>query len=97
MPKGPLRGQICAALASVFGIDIRDLDNTATPVMKKYEYKTVKIEFSMSVFKKGIPDIAKTLNHEGADGWRLRQMILPAESGGGSERMIAILERELEE
>ena len=83
------------ALAAAFAIDIRDLDSLEIPIMKRYEYKTVNIEFSVGLFKRGIPDVAKVLNKEGADGWRLRQMILPEMAGGGSERLVAILEREL--
>ena len=83
------------ALAAVFAIDIRELDYLEPPVVKKYEYKTINIEFGAGLFKRGIPDVAGVLNKEGADGWRLRQMILPETTGGGSERMVAILEREL--
>jgi len=41
-----------------------------------------------------MPDISETLNKEGEIGWRLQQIILPEFHGGGSERIVAILERE---
>jgi len=83
------------ALASAFNIDIHDLDYEEMPVMKKYEYKTVPLKFTVGVFKKGTPDISGVLNKEGAEGWKLNQMMLPAASFGESEQMIAILEREI--
>lgn len=66
--------------------------------MKRYEYKTIELPFKFGFFKQGVPDIDEVLNAEGAEGWRLNQMVLPASSNmGQSERMIAILERELSE
>ena len=63
--------------------------------MKKYEYKTITIKFRIGFFKKRTPDISEMLNREGAQGWKLNQMILPAATFGESEQMIAILEREV--
>ncbi|MBQ4835763.1 MULTISPECIES: DUF4177 domain-containing protein [Pseudoalteromonas] len=84
------------ALASAFELDVRDLDYEEQPKMKKYEYKTVELPFKFGFFKQGTPDIEEVLNAEGAEGWRLNQMVLPASSNmGQSEKMIAILEREL--
>ena len=84
------------AIASAFDIDVRDLDRKEQPKMKKFEYKTIDLPFKFGIFKQGTPDIEEALNIEGADGWRLHQMVLPASSNmGQSERMIAIFEREL--
>jgi len=84
------------AIASAFELDVRDLDFKEQPKMKKYEYKTVEMPFKFGIFKQGTPDIEEVLNIEGAEGWRLHQVILPASSNmGQSEKMIAILEREL--
>ncbi|AOT11243.1 hypothetical protein S4054249_21240 [Pseudoalteromonas luteoviolacea] len=64
--------------------------------MTKYEYKTLELPFKFGIFKQGTPDIDEALNEEGKNGWRLKQMVLPASSNmGQSEKMIAILEREL--
>ncbi len=84
------------AIASAFDIDVRDLDKKEQPKMKKFEYKTIDLHFKFGILKQGTPDIEEALNIEGADGWRLHQMVLPASSNmGQSERMIAIFEREL--
>jgi hypothetical protein len=66
--------------------------------MKKFEYKTIELPFKFGIFKQGTPDIDEALNIEGAEGWRLNQMVLTTSSNmGQSEKMIAILERELSE
>ena len=86
------------AIASAFEIDVRDLDHKEQLTMKKYEYKTIELPFKFGIFKQGTPDIDEALNIEGADGWRLQQMVLPASSNmGQSEKMIAIFEREVVE
>ncbi len=64
-------------------------------VMKKYEYKSVVIKFDHGWFKKGTSNVDDALNEEAADGWKLSQMIMPTDSTGGTEQMIAILEREI--
>lgn len=84
------------AIAAAFDLDVRDLDDKESPTMKTYEYKTVELPFKFGIFKQGTPDIEDVLNAEGAKGWRLQQMVLPASSNmGQSEKMIAILEREV--
>lgn len=86
------------AIASAFELDARDLDGNQQSKMKRYEYKTLELPFKFGIFKQGTPDIEDALNSEGAEGWRLHQMVLPASSNmGQSERMIAILEREMTE
>jgi DNA-binding XRE family transcriptional regulator len=83
------------ALASVFAIDIHDLEYAEKPSMAKYEYKSVEMPFRFGVLKQGMPDIDKVLNTEGDKGWRLHQIILPAGANfGKSDKMIAIFERE---
>jgi hypothetical protein len=59
----------------------------------KYEYKSVVLGFKPGLFKQGLPDIQGTLNSEGRDGWRLRQIILPSSSWGASDSVVAILEK----
>jgi transcriptional regulator with XRE-family HTH domain len=84
------------AIASAFELDVRDLDYEEQLKVKKYEYKTIELPFKFGIFKQGTPDIDEALNAEGAEGWRLNQMVIPASSNmGQSEKMIAILEREL--
>ncbi|MGJ8678907.1 DUF4177 domain-containing protein [Paraglaciecola sp.] len=88
--------QSIKALASAFEIDVRDLDYKEQLTMKKYEYKTLELPFKFGIFKQGTPDIDEALNVEGKKGWRLKQMVIPASSNmGQSEKMIAILEREM--
>jgi DNA-binding XRE family transcriptional regulator len=83
------------ALASVFGIDIHDLELVEKPSMTRYEYKSVEMPFRFGVLKQGMPNIEKVLNAEGEKGWRLHQIIMPAgASFGQSDKMIAIFERE---
>jgi transcriptional regulator with XRE-family HTH domain len=80
------------SIASVFEIDISDLDYKEI-LMKTYEYKTVNIKFNFGIFKKGIPDIEKVLNEEGAKGWQMKQLIMPSAGMGESEQIIAVFER----
>lgn len=81
------------SLAAAFEIDTEDLEITETPVMQQYEYKTRPIKFSFGLFKKGTANVDAALNEEAQAGWRLKQLIMPSESMGGSEQMVAILER----
>ena len=82
------------ALASVFGIDIHDLEYLEKPIVKKYEYKTVEMPFRFGIVKQGTPDIEKILNAEGERGWRLHQIVVPSSNFGQSDKMVAVLERE---
>ena len=93
--EGSVSLQSKKALASVFAIDIHDLDSVEKPSVTKYEYKTVEMPFRFGVLKQGTPDIEKSLNAEGEKGWRLHQIVTPATANfGQSDKMIAILERE---
>ncbi|KZN53008.1 DUF4177 domain-containing protein [Pseudoalteromonas luteoviolacea] len=85
------------SLASALEVDIHDLDYKETTEMKSYEYKTVSIKFNHGWFKKGISNVDQALNEEAIGGWRFKQMVIPTDSTGGSEQMIAIFERELVE
>jgi len=51
--------------------------------------------FRFGILKQGAPDIEAVLNAEGADGWRLHQIVVPSGSNfGQSEKMITIPKRE---
>jgi DNA-binding XRE family transcriptional regulator len=56
------------ALASVFAINIHDLEYVEKPAVTKYEYKSVDMPFRFGVLKQSTPDIAKVLNAEGDEG-----------------------------
>ena len=81
------------SLAAAFDIDTEVLEIMETPVMQQFEYKTRPIKFSFGLFKKGTANVDAVLNEEAQAGWRLKQLIMPSESLGGSEQMVAILER----
>lgn len=87
------------ALASAFGVAIKDLELVESPVMPKHEYKTLDIAWKQG-FLAGIkaaplPDLRSLLNKEGQDGWRLVQILTPdlLMSGRATEKLVAILER----
>lgn len=61
--------------------------------MKSFEYKTVVLQFTGGIFRRGLPDIESALNREGSEGWQLKEMILPSSSLGTSDCVVAILER----
>lgn len=61
--------------------------------MKRFEYKTIRIKFGFGLFKKGTSGIDDALNNEAAEGWQLKEIIVPADATGGSEQMVAIFER----
>ncbi len=90
------------ALASVFEIDVRDLDHEEVPMIKRYEYKTVEIdpeEGFLSGIKRGrLPDFAAALNVEGKEGWKLVQILTPDLAQGvwaaKTGRFVALLQRE---
>lgn len=66
--------------------------------MKKYEYKTIPLEFKgLGLFKsrKISPDLEEVLNREGRDGWRLSRVVVPSKDLGESENVIIIFEREI--
>ena len=88
------------ALASVFDIDIKALETKELPAMIKHEYKTLNIPikkgFLSGISKTPLPNIEKILNEEGANGWRLVQILTPdllTSWGKATENMVALLER----
>jgi len=75
------------ALAAAFDVEVHELEMQEQRVMRTFEYKTVV--FKASVWSGKPPDtVAATLNKEGQQGWRLREM---APSGN---QVWALLERE---
>jgi transcriptional regulator with XRE-family HTH domain len=87
------------ALASVFGLAIKDLEQKELPVMQKYEYKTLDIEwkqgFLAGLKNAPLPDLKAILGKEGREGWRLVQILSPdlMMSRKAVEKMVAIFER----
>jgi transcriptional regulator with XRE-family HTH domain len=88
------------ALAAVFGIDVKALAAGEPPAFVKHEYKTLNIPikrgFMSGITKAPLPNIEKILNEQGADGWRLVQILTPdllASWGKATENMVALLER----
>jgi DNA-binding XRE family transcriptional regulator len=91
------------ALASVFDINIHDLDYEEIVKMKQYEYKTLEIEnnegFLSGIKKAKLPDLAEIFNQEGKQGWLVIQILTPelaqnmwtAKTGN----MVALLQREV--
>lgn len=92
------------ALAAVFEIDIKALERKEPPTMVKHEYKTLNIAikrgFLSGLSKTPLPNIEKILNEEGAQDWRLVQILAPDllnSWGKATENMVALLERPIVE
>lgn len=86
------------AIAAALEIDICDLDYEESTKMKKYEYKTFEMPTKFGIFKPRTPDVENLLNAEGAQGWRLHQIVLPASANfGQTDKMVVIFERQVEE
>ena len=90
------------ALASVFEIDIKALESKESTTMVKHEYKTLNIKikkgFFSGIVNTPLPNFEKILNEEGAQGWRLVQILSPeifSSMGKATENMIALFERPL--
>jgi hypothetical protein len=64
--------------------------------MSKLEYKTILLPYKTGTFQPDNVEIAEALNVEGAERWRLSQLVMPAAVWGRSNAMIAILERSRE-
>ena len=64
--------------------------------MTRYEYKTITLkQEGLGLFRsRTVPELDATLNREGRDGWRLREIILPSGALGESDRAIVVFERE---
>ena len=63
--------------------------------MNKLEYKTVLLPYKTGLFQGDSNDLTVALNKEGAEGWRLSQIVLPSTVWGRANTMIAIMERNL--
>ena len=61
--------------------------------MNKLEYKTILLPYKTGVFQSDSAELAAALNKEGADRWRLSQLVLPSTVWGRANSMVAILER----
>ncbi|MFT5675049.1 MAG: DNA-binding XRE family transcriptional regulator [Paraglaciecola sp.] len=91
------------ALASVFDINIHDLDYEEIVKMKQYEYKTLEIEnkegFLTGIKKSKLPDFAEIFNEEGKQGWLVIQILTPELAqnmwSAKTGNMVALLQREV--
>ena len=80
------------ALASAFDVAVDELDTREKPVMRTFEYKTMIYKASVLTGKPP-ESISASLTREGEQGWRLREMVIPSQSGMGNQ-VWALLERE---
>ena len=80
------------ALAAAFDMDVADLEIRKERVMRTFEYRIVT--FKASIFTGKPPNtVAASLTREGAEGWRLRELMNAPLSGMGNQ-VWALLERE---
>jgi Domain of unknown function (DUF4177) len=61
--------------------------------MNQIEYKTILLPYKTGIFQSDSVEVAETLNKEGAERWRLSQIVLPSTVWGRANTMVAILER----
>ena len=61
--------------------------------MNKLEYKTILMPYKTGIFQSDSVEVAEVLNKEGAEGWRLSQVVLPSTVWGRANTMVGILER----
>lgn len=61
--------------------------------MSQIEYKTILLPYKTGVFQSDSVEVAEMLNKEGAERWRLSQIVLPSTVWGRSNTMVAIMER----
>lgn len=80
------------ALALAFEVEVSELDHQETRVMRTFEYKIVTFKASLLTGKPP-ESVAGTLTREGAEGWRLRD-IMNAPLAGMGNQVWALLERE---
>lgn len=64
--------------------------------MRQYEYKTIALNYGHGILKRKDPDLDEALNNEAKEGWRVRQIVVPAKELGQSEKFLVLLERERE-
>lgn len=93
------------ALASVFEIEISDLDVAEKEMTKTYEFKTIEIDanegFFTGITKPKLPNFTEIFNQEGRQGWSLVQILTPEMAqglwSGKTGKFIALLQREISE
>jgi hypothetical protein len=61
--------------------------------MSQFEYKTILLPYKTGVFQGDSAELSAALNVEGAERWRLSQLVLPSTMWGRANTMVAILER----
>ncbi len=61
--------------------------------MNQIEYKTILLPYKTGIFQSDSDEVAIALNKEGAERWRLSQLVLPSTVWGRANTMVAILER----
>jgi hypothetical protein len=61
--------------------------------MNQIEYKTILLPYKTGIFQSDSVEVAEALNKEGAERWRLSQLVLPSTVWGRANTMVAILER----
>jgi transcriptional regulator with XRE-family HTH domain len=84
------------SLAAALEINVHDLDHEESNSMKRYEYKTVEAPFKLTFLRAlKSPDFENLINAEGRQGWRLHEVLLPAQGFGQTNRAVIIFEREL--
>lgn len=64
--------------------------------MSHFEYKSVLLPYKPGVFQGDSADLGVALTKEGAERWKLAQLVLPSTVWGRSNCMVAILERAVE-
>lgn len=61
--------------------------------VSQIEYKTILLPYKTGIFQSDSTEVAEALNKEGAERWRLSQIVLPSTVWGRANTMVAILER----
>ena len=61
--------------------------------MGQIEYKTILLPYKTGIFQGDSVEVGELLNKEGAERWRLSQIVLPSTMWGRANTMVAILER----
>lgn len=84
------------ALASVFDIEVGDLDYREEPIIMKYEYKVLKFDLK-GVFSRKVDssDMETQLNQFGAEGWDLFHISEILEEMGQTKFLLATMRRPL--
>jgi hypothetical protein len=61
--------------------------------MSQFEYKSILLPYRPSVFQAESEELTAILNKEGANRWRLSQLVMPSTVWGRANAVVAILER----